>query len=292
MPAAANGLEHAHGQPGGTSGPAVSSHDNDTAMALMGVSHTFRREGHTTPVLEDVSLAVRNGEFVALVGPSGSGKTTILNMVAGLIRPEAGTVWRQGQPVDGPARNMGYMFARPALLPWRRVLSNVALGLEVRGVPRSARTATAKEYLDLVGLGANAASYPGQLSQGMRQRVSLARTLSTDPELLLMDEPFAALDAQTKLLLQEEFLRIWEQTRKSVMWVTHDLSEAVALADRVVLLTAGPGKIKSDTRIDLSRPRSPDQLRFDPAFQQTLEGLWSQLREEVARASSEMGQDP
>ena len=256
-------------------------------MALAEVSHTFRRESHANRVLLDVNLTVRRGEFVALVGPSGCGKTTILNMVAGLVRPQAGAVLRDGLPVNGPASNMGYMFARPALLPWRRVLSNVELGLEVRHVPRSTRAAIAKQYLDLVGLGQKARSYPGQLSQGMRQRVNLARTLATDPELLLMDEPFAALDAQTKLVLQEEFLRIWEQTKKSVLWVTHDLSEAVALADRVVLLTAAPGRIKSDTAIELGRPRSPDRLRFDDTFQHILESLWRQLREEVARASSD-----
>jgi NitT/TauT family transport system ATP-binding protein len=176
------------------------------------------------------------------------------------------------------------MFARDGLLPWRSAHANVELGLELRGIPARERRSRADELLDVVGLTGFGSSYPGQLSQGMRQRVALARTLSLRPDLLLMDEPFAALDAQTKLIVQEEFIKVWEGSGMTVIWVTHDLEEAVALSDRVIVFSARPGRIKSDSWVDLERPRNIEEVRFLPEFQEVHSRIWSDLRDEVKRA--------
>jgi sulfonate transport system ATP-binding protein len=245
------------------------------------LSHEFEIDGRTVPALVDVSLEVGAGEFLAIVGPSGCGKSTLLNIASGLFPPTTGRVTIDGVPVRGIDPRIGYMFARDALLPWRTTLGNVEFGLEVRGMAAGGRTARARELLRLVGLEAFAGSYPAQLSQGMRQRVAIARTLATDPEMLFMDEPFGALDAQTKLVLEEEFLRIWERDRKTVAFVTHDLFEAIAMADRVVVFSAHPGRVKSVVSIDLPRPRSVTAGRFGPRFQELYDRLWEDLRYEV-----------
>ncbi len=253
--------------------------DLDLAIRVERVSHAFQTPAGT-PVLalDDVSFDVPRGQFLALVGASGCGKTTILNMAAGLVQPVAGTVVVNGARVMRPSRRTGYMFARDGLLPWRSARRNIEVGLELRGVPVSERRATGSRLLDLVGLKAFGSSYPWQLSQGMRQRVALARTLAIDPDTLLMDEPFAALDAQTKLMLQTEFLRIWERDRKTVLFVTHDLAEAVALADRVIVLTCRPGRIQADIAIDLPRPRDPERIRFDHHYLRLSERVWQSLK--------------
>ncbi len=253
-------------------------------IVLRGVSHTFQIDGRRVPVLVDVSLEVVQGEFLAIVGPSGCGKSTLLNIIAGLFPPTAGHVMVDGAPVQRINPRIGYMFARDALLPWRTALANVAFGLELRSIPKEQQQSRARELLHLVGLGGFEHTYRDQLSQGMRQRVALARTLATDPDILLMDEPFGALDAQTKLVVEEEFLRIWERDRKTVVFVTHDLVEAIAMADRVVVLSARPGHVKSLVGIDLPRPRSVLGGRFGARFQDLYERLWEDLRYEVATA--------
>lgn len=249
------------------------------AIHVEAVSHAFATPGSAaTLALDDVSFDVPKGQFLALVGASGCGKTTILNMVAGLIQPVAGNIMVNGERVMKPSRRTGYMFARDGLLPWRSARSNIEVGLELRGVAPDERARRGMQLLDMIGLGAFGHAYPRQLSQGMRQRVALARTLAIDPETLLMDEPFAALDAQTKLMLQAEFLRIWERDRKTVVFVTHDLSEAVALSDRVIVLTRRPGRIQADIAIDLPRPRDPERIRFDPHYLKLSEQVWQALK--------------
>ena len=253
-------------------------------IAVESLSHAFEIDGRTVPVLTDVTIDVAEGEFLAIVGPSGCGKSTLLNIVSGLFPPSVGRVTVDGVPVQGINPRIGYMFARDALLPWRTSLANVAFGLELHGESPAGREAKARDLLLLTGLAGFERSYPSQLSQGMRQRVSLARTLATGPDLLLMDEPFGALDAQTKLVLEEEFLRIWERDRKTVIFVTHDLFEAIAMADRVAVFSARPGRIKSVVAIDLPRPRSVTAGRFGPRFQELYDRLWDDLRYEVVAA--------
>ncbi|OGK77927.1 MAG: hypothetical protein A2X53_18450 [Candidatus Rokubacteria bacterium GWA2_70_23] len=253
-------------------------------IVVESLSHAFDIDGRSVPVLTDVSLEVAQGEFLAIVGPSGCGKSTLLNIVSGLFPPTTGRVTVDGVPVEGINPRIGYMFARDALLPWRTSLANVAFGPELAGEPADRREARARDLLRLTGLAGFEGSYPSQLSQGMRQRVSLARTLARNPDILLMDEPFGALDAQTKLVLEEEFLRIWERDRKTVIFVTHDLFEAIAMADRVAVFSARPGRIKSLVALDLPRPRSVTAGRFGPRFQDLYDRLWDDLRYEVVAA--------
>lgn len=246
------------------------------------VSHAFSKPDGAGDVvaLNDVSLEIPPGQFVALVGPSGCGKTTVLNMIAGLMQPLAGQVLIDTDPIVGPSRHTGYMFARDGLLPWRNAQSNVEAGLTIRGMGRGPRRDRAKEMLELVGLGEFGESYPRQLSQGMRQRVAIARTLAMDPDTLLMDEPFAALDAQTKLRVQAEFINIWEGSGKTVVFVTHDLSEAVLLADRIIVFAPRPGRIVHDIEVSLPRPRNIETLRFDKTYEELHERLWHALKME------------
>ena len=255
------------------------------SVELSGVSLIFggaRPDDDPVLATHDINLSIPAGQFVAIVGPSGCGKTTILNMLAGLISATRGTVKRHGVEVHGTSKDIGYMLARSALSPWRTARRNVELGLEIRGVSKSQRRATAMELLHKVGLQGFENSYPSQLSQGMNQRVAIARTLAIDPDLWLMDEPFGALDAQTRLTVQSEFVGLWEEAaNKTVIFVTHDLEEAVLLADRVIVMTARPGRIKSDTMIDLPRPRHIDQLRFDERFKQAEQRIWEELRDEI-----------
>ncbi|MBI2197604.1 MAG: ABC transporter ATP-binding protein [Candidatus Rokubacteria bacterium] len=253
-------------------------------IVVESLSHAFDIDGRSVPVLTDVSLEVAQGEFLAIVGPSGCGKSTLLNIISGLFPPTTGRVAVDGAPVEGINPRIGYMFARDALLPWRTSLANVAFGPELAGEPADRREARARDLLRLTGLAGFEGSYPSQLSQGMRQRVSLARTLARNPDILLMDEPFGALDAQTKLVLEEEFLRIWERDRKTVIFVTHDLFEAIAMADRVAVFSARPGRIKSLVALDLPRPRSVTAGRFGPRFQDLYDRLWDDLRYEVVAA--------
>ena len=252
-----------------------------TKVLLTDVSVTFGGRGQLTAALDRISLEVGAGEFLCIVGPSGSGKSTLLRILAGLLRQDSGQVTIVAERPGMPLTAM--VFQEHALLPWRTVLDNVTFGLENRGVGRAARERRAREMLDLVGLGQFARHYPHQLSGGMKQRVGIARALAMDPEVLLMDEPLAALDAQTRTLMQEELLRIWAALRKTVIYVTHSLEEALLLGDRIVLLTARPGRVSQTFPVDLGRPRGLE-VRSTQAYGLLLEKIWSQLREEVLRA--------
>ncbi len=255
---------------------------NPPAVELDGVSVKFQVPGKGDMlVARDISFTAQQGEFIAVVGPSGCGKTTILNMLAGLLTPSAGTVSRHGKPVTGPSRDIGYMLARSALTPWRTTRANVELGLEIQGVPRKERHERSMQLLSQLRIDHFADAYPSQLSHGMQQRVAIARTLAVDPDLWLMDEPFGALDAQTRIKVQTEFLSLWEGTPKTVIFVTHDLSEAVVMADRVIVMTARPGTIKVDAKVDVPRPRRPADLLFDPQLERIEQEIWKELRDEL-----------
>ncbi|MGE3620986.1 MAG: ABC transporter ATP-binding protein [Acidimicrobiia bacterium] len=253
-------------------------------ISFQGVQQVFAQGTSRIVALQDIDLDIEPGQFVALVGASGCGKTTLLNMAAGLLSPTSGEVVVDGKPPRLPNMDIGYMFARDALLPWRTAQRNVELPLETRGWSRKERAARAREMLDLVGLAGRERQFRLQLSQGMRQRVALARTFAPDPKILLMDEPFAALDARTKLTLQAEFLRIWEDhlgsdSTKTVLFVTHDLEEATLLADRVVVMLPSPGRIAQDQVVDLPRPRADrlTEIMFEEKFRQIAHGLFESL---------------
>jgi NitT/TauT family transport system ATP-binding protein len=254
-------------------------------IAIEGVRHSYfdSRTRSTVEAVSRADLFIQDREFVAIVGPSGCGKTTLLGMIAGLIRPSQGRVAIDGKEVAGlHPRDVGYMFAKDTLLPWRTVLRNVMIGLEFER--RENRSERARAFVEMVGLEGFEDHYPDQLSHGMRQRVALARTLAREPQILLMDEPFGALDAQTRVLMQNEFIRIWEARKPTVVFVTHDLSEALALADRVVVFSARPGHIKSEYRVDLPRPRAVDDLQSDARFQALYHDVWQDLKVEAEEA--------
>ena len=241
--------------------------------------------GSVFTAIKDINLVIEPGQFCAIVGPTGCGKSTTLSLVSGLAHPSAGTVRVGGKEVDGIAGGMSFVFQADALLPWKTVLGNVALGPQFRGVSKKQAQADARDWLRRVGLAGFEEHHPHQLSGGMRKRVALAAALINDPSILLMDEPFGALDVQTKAIMSNELLGLWEQTRPSVIFITHDLEEAVALADKVVVMTVGPGAIKGVFDIDLPRPRGAVQeIRFDPRFVELHHQIWDSLREEVQRA--------
>jgi len=256
------------------------------ALEFVEVTRRFAVSGAGTYVaVEAVSLSVAPGEFVAIVGPTGGGKSTLLNLAAGLIRPTAGTVSSFGAPVDGINRRAAYLFQQDVLLPWKTALDNVVLGPLLRRQPRDRAEALARQWLARVGLRGFEGRYPHELSGGMRKRVALAQSLIVGPEILLMDEPFSALDVQTRALMENDLLRIWQDDRKTVLFVTHDLEEAIALADRVLVLSAGPGaRIIGAHAVTLPRPRDVTEVRLDPAFQDVYRSVWAQLRGEVLRA--------
>ena len=228
--------------------------------------------------LYNISLTIRKNEFVSLLGPSGCGKTTLIRIIAGLLTADRGDVLVNSQTVNSPGRDRCMVFQQFGLLPWRTVLSNVEFGLEIDGVPREERRALAEKYLELVGLKGFENYYPHQISGGMQQRVGIARALSKQPEILLMDEPFGAVDAQTREQLQEELLKIWAQTETTVVFVTHSIDEAVYLSDRVVVMQARPGRIKEEVKIELPRPRWEGDIKADPRFAQLRARLRDSLR--------------
>jgi NitT/TauT family transport system ATP-binding protein len=250
-------------------------------IRLVNIGITFRpRDREPVVAVQNVSLTVEEGSIVTVVGPSGCGKSTILNAVSGLLTPSSGHAEVGGQRVSGIRHDVGYMFARDGMMPWRTAIRNVEFGLEVRGV--ADRHEVARDWLRKVGLEKFAGHYRHELSQGMRQRVAVARTFAIDPDVLLMDEPFGALDSQTRLLLQELFLSVWESTRKTVLFVTHDLHEAIFLSDTVIVFTNRPGRVKSVIPIDLPRPRLPPaELAMATDFRDIYARIWSDLRDEV-----------
>jgi len=255
------------------------------ALALEGVSCTFvARHGDASgyTAVRDVSLTVEAGEFVSVVGPTGCGKSTLLNMAAGLLAPSRGRVSVFGEPLTGLNRRAGYMFQAESLMPWRTALGNVMAGLSFRGASDGDARALAGEWLRRVGLSAFGDRYPHQLSGGMRKRVSLAQTLVLDPDIILMDEPFSALDVQTRALMENEVLELWGARKKAVLFITHDLDEAIAMSDRVVVLSAGPASRPiGEFRIDLPRPRDVAEVRATPRFVELHQAIWNVLREEV-----------
>ncbi|MFC9131523.1 ABC transporter ATP-binding protein [Streptomyces sp. NPDC057099] len=234
--------------------------------------------------LDGIDLRIADGEFVVLVGPSGCGKSTLLDLLGGLTRPTGGRILLDGRPVTGPGLDRGIVFQQYALLPWRTAQGNVEFGLEATGVPRRRRTQRAREFLDLVGLTGFEDRHPHELSGGMRQRVAIARSLAYDPDVLLMDEPFAALDAQTRESLQDELLRIWQRTGKTVVFITHGIDEAVYLGQRVAVMTSRPGRIKQIVPVALGSRDATDDLRSSPEFARHRHEIWSLLHDEVARA--------
>lgn len=237
-------------------------------------------------VLDGFDLKIKKGEFLVLVGPSGSGKSVFLDIVGGLSTPSSGVVYLDDQIVEAPSAKTGYVFQQYALFPWRTALSNIEFGLESRGVPKEERVKTARELLAIFGLSDFEDRFPYQLSGGMQQRVAIARALATKPEVLLMDEPFAALDAQTREILQNELIRIWEGTDTTVIFVTHSIDEAVFLADRVAVVTARPGKVKEIIDIDLPRPREGD-VRSSSEFASNRHRVWDALKAEVNKAQQD-----
>jgi NitT/TauT family transport system ATP-binding protein len=247
------------------------------------VSKAFggRAKSERVQALDDVGLEVGAGEFLTLLGPSGCGKTTLLRIIAGLISRDAGELLVDGHPVTGPGPERSMVFQAFALMPWATVLDNVAFGLELRGVDKASRRATARELIARVGLDGFEDRLPNELSGGMQQRVGLARALAVRPKVLLMDEPFGAVDEQTRRLLQEELLQIWEETRLTVVFVTHSISEAVLLSDRIAVMAARPGRILRTFEVPLPRPRATDvpAMERSPAYGQLSAELWEQLRE-------------
>jgi NitT/TauT family transport system ATP-binding protein len=265
------------------------------ALALEGITCTFppagRREAPYT-ALQEASLQVCKGEFLAIVGPTGCGKSTLLNVAAGLIAPTSGRVLVEGAPLAGLNKDAGYLFQSDALMPWRSALDNVAAGLQFRGVGREETVRRAEEWLERVGLKGFGNRYPHQLSGGMRKRVALAQTLILDPRIILMDEPFSALDVQTRQLMENELLELWASDRKSVVFITHDLEEAISLSDRVMVFSAGPSaRPIGEFVIDLARPRDVAEVRMTKRFLELHQKIWELLKAEVLKGYAQQTRD-
>jgi NitT/TauT family transport system ATP-binding protein len=257
-------------------------------IVVNGVSHMYRPpRGREVLALDDVSLSIGAREFVALLGPSGCGKSTLLYLIGGFLPVERGTIEVEGKPVQGPGPDRGIVFQHFALFPWKTVRGNILYGLERQGMPKAEREKRAMDFIELVGLAGFEDSYPSQLSGGMKQRTAIARTLAFDPSILLMDEPFGALDAQTRGLMQSELLRIWQRTPKTVIFVTHDVQEAVYLADRVAVMSARPGRIKTivDTRFDKNDP----DIFKNRFFVEKVDEIWNLVRDEAIKAQGTRG---
>lgn len=257
------------------------------ALELHEVACTFvdkNNPGQRYTAVQHVNLTVGAGEFVSVVGPTGCGKSTLLNVAAGLLAPSTGSVRVFGQPLQGINARAGYMFQAESLMPWRTALANVMAGLSFRGMPDEQATSEAQDWLRRVGLGGFGDRYPHQMSGGMRKRVSLAQTLVMDPDIILMDEPFSALDIQTRQLMENELLALWAAKKKAVLFITHDLDEAIALSDRVVVLSAGPGSHPmGEFDIDIPRPRDVAEVKMTPRFVALHAGIWDVLRGEVLK---------
>jgi NitT/TauT family transport system ATP-binding protein len=262
------------------------------ALALEDIRITFvSQDGARYTAIRDTTLRVAPGEFVSVVGPTGCGKSTLLNVAVGLLQPSAGTVRVFGEPLTGLNHKAGYLFQTEALMPWRTALRNVTAGLEFRGVEQKEAEARARSWLERVGLAGFGERYPHQLSGGMRKRVALAQTLILDPQIILMDEPFSALDIQTRHLMENELLELWSANRKSVVFITHDLEEAISLSDRVVVLSAGPeSQPIGEFKIDLPRPRDVAEIRLTPRFIELHTRIWHAMKAEVLKSSARQKQ--
>lgn len=255
---------------------------------VSGLCKTFQLAGTAIEAVRDVSFSVRRGEFVALLGPSGSGKSTVLNMIATLVKPTSGRILIDGTPVvPGQATpNVGYVFQRDTLFPWRTVAENIGYGLQLMGVPAAERKERVSACLKQAGLQDFGNAYPSALSGGMRQRAALMRTLVVEPQVLLMDEPFGALDTHTKIEMHDVLLRIWEREQQTVLFVTHDLGEALTLADRIILFSARPGRIKESFEVDFARPRNAVKIRETPRYAELFQFIWHSLGEEFMKSRS------
>src|SRR5215467_9408745 len=262
-----------------------------TAVALEDTTVAFRLgDGRVYTAVEKARLSVAPGEFVAIVGPTGCGKSTLLNVAAGLLRPAAGSVSIFDRPLSGLNRDAGYLFQADSLFPWKTALDNVAIGLEIAGTPRGEAISRAQKFLASVGLGAFGNRYPHMLSGGQRKRVGLAQVLIRDPKILLMDEPFGPLDAQTRQIMGNLLLDLWNADRKAVLFVTHDLEEAIALSDRVVIMSAGPAaRIIGDWKVALPRPRDIAEGKIEPAFHDLHREIWATLKAEVLKGYARTG---
>ncbi|PRX23076.1 NitT/TauT family transport system ATP-binding protein [Paraburkholderia sp. BL18I3N2] len=258
--------------------------DVSVKIRLSNLTKSFETGGGTVTALDNVSLEIPTGCFFMIVGPSGCGKTTLLRILANLESPTSGTVEITSPAQNRPGNSM--VFQGDSLFPWMTVFNNAAYGLTLRGVPKAQVRETVDYYLDRTGLTRFAKAYPHQLSGGMRQRVSIVRAFANDPDVLLMDEPFSALDEQNKLLLQEELLRIWDETRKTVLFITHSVDEAATLGDRIMIMTAQPGRAKRIIDVPFQRPRSVLELRAQPEYGEFVYSIWAELREEVERVRS------
>lgn len=265
-------------------------------ISIQHVQKTFRIKrnlGHLKEVLQpvsalqDINLDVKQGEFMVIVGPSGCGKSTLLDLLAGLTKPNSGQILLDGKAIAGPNLDRGIVFQQYALFPWKTALANVEFGLETKGVGRKERKQIAQEYINLVGLAGFEHRYPHELSGGMKQRVAIARSLAYDPEVLLMDEPFAALDAQTRETLQSELLRIWETTKKTIIFITHGIEEAVYLGQRVAVMTSRPGRIKEVIEVPFESRTTEEDLRSNPEFVRIRHQIWDLLKDEVHRAQEQ-----
>ncbi|WP_068619829.1 ABC transporter ATP-binding protein [Paenibacillus tuaregi] len=265
-------------------------------ISIQDVNKSFRIKRNTDqsrdssePViaLQNINLDIHPGEFMVIVGPSGCGKSTLLDLVAGLTKPSSGQVLLDGRPITGPDLDRGIVFQQYALFPWKTALANVEFGLEAKGVPRKERRKLALEYIQLVGLAGFEHRYPHELSGGMKQRIAIARSLAYDPDVLLMDEPFAALDAQTRETLQSELLRIWEATGKTILFITHGIEEAVYLGQRVAVMTSRPGRIKEVIAVPFESRTSEEDLRAHPDFVRVRHQIWDLLKDEVQRAQEQ-----
>jgi NitT/TauT family transport system ATP-binding protein len=285
-------------QPRASPAAGVTTSESAPALAFEKVTCTFAaragagRSAHGRyTAVKDTTLTVARGEFLSVVGPTGCGKSTLLNVAAGLLQPSSGTIAVFGEALEGLNRNAGYMFQADSLMPWRSALSNVTAGLQFRGTPRDIAGGKGREWLARVGLAGFDNRYPHQLSGGMKKRVALAQMLIMDPEILLMDEPFSALDVQTRVLMENELLELWGANRKSVLFITHDLEEAISLSDRVVVLSAGPGTHPiGEFAIDLPRPRDVSEIRLTPRFVELHEAIWHAMKAEVLKGYAQSRQ--
>jgi NitT/TauT family transport system ATP-binding protein len=255
-----------------------------TKLKATGLRHEYYqpRTGGRLLALDNINLQVDEGEFVTIVGPSGCGKTTFVNLCDGLLKPTAGRIDIDGNQVTGPGTDRGMVFQDSCLMPWRTVFKNVIFGLECQGLDNAEGTARAKEFIKLVGLAGFEEHFPHELSGGMQQRCNLARALTVDPKILIMDEPFAALDAQTREIMQSELLRIWRESKKTVLFITHQINEAIYLADRVIVFAARPGRVKATIKIDMPRPRDLS-IKRDPRFLKYEDEVWNLIEEEVKK---------
>lgn len=254
-------------------------------LNIRNVSKVFNGKKTSVEALQSTTFEVREGEFVTILGPSGCGKSTILRVVAGLVEPSSGQVLLDGREITGPGPDRGMVFQSYTLFPWLTVQKNIEFGLELRQVHKDTRSATAKHYLDLIGLSGFENAFPVNLSGGMKQRVAIARALANDPEILLMDEPFGALDAQTRTIMQELLLQAWEETKKTILFVTHDVEEAIFLGDTVYIMTARPGMIKEAIKITLPRPRTYE-MKEEPEFLAVKRRVLELIREESIKAAN------